>query len=905
VRRGPPHLLATHITSDIKIARYDAAMTSSFRGDSFGSPTFSRNRSTGPGAVALAILLVLQTALTTISAAEQVPTDTVTVIAGPDYGSPPGGQEWLLGKNYRDLWTTPIEVDVLDLQAFAGGLTPVMTVGGFQSVGLALRGGDGRDYTFRPIDKDYSEEVIPAAFRGTFVEDIIQDQISGHFPAAQLVTGPIERAVGVLGQPDAQLVVMPDDPALGKFRERFANVLGLIVEFPQPISDTNPGYHGASEILGQEDFWNKRQVGPENLPDSRAYLRARLVDFFLNDWDRHDGNWRWGRFPDELLLQPMPEDRDQVFSTFEGKSLDLARLQGAPFVKYGDEFEPFHRLLHNGWDIDRYLLSDIEKDDWMRIARDVQARLTDDVIDESLRRLPDEYFELRGEEIVATLRSRRDRLVELAEAYYAYLADTVDVYCTNASESVTIEASENGDVVVSVAAIQSGAAGPAYFRRTFHSDETDEVRIYLRGGTDSVVTEGTRARGIKFRVIGGPGANTVNDSNGFAVRLYSSEGENRIVGDNGSKLDTKPFVIPPKDSPNDLEDVAPRDWGSFTKPVWVGAYHNDPGLTVGAGFDYKNYGFRRYPWASRHVVKGAWGFGAQSGLLNYKGDFRGENSKLGFELEARYSGLDYLRFHGIGNETLYDEDNDELYEISTTQLTLYPSVSYHMGENNSFSIGPIAKYTDSTDTDPNTILGQQQPLGIDKFGQVGLMARAAFDTRDVQNVLNPGFLVEVNGAHYVEAWDVQDSFSYIDAHVGAWFELSEPLLASLNVRAKKVWGSFPYFEAAYVGGDDYPLGTRWNRWAGESSVGVLGSLRWTLMKMRGIFPGNLGVFGMVNAARVFVDGEDSSKWHPSYAGGLVLTAFDHASAIHLGVGTSPDSGFFFMLRANIAVADFK
>jgi len=77
------------------------------------------------------------------------------------------------------------------------------------------------------------------------------------------------------------------------------------------------------------------------------------------------------------------------------------------------------------------------------------------------------------------------------------------------------------------------------------------------------------------------------------------------------------------------------------------------------------------------------------------------------------------------------------------------------------------------------------------------------------------------------------------------------------------------------------------------------------MEMRGIFPGNLGVFGMANTARVYVDGEDSSKWHPSYAAGLVLTAFDHAGAIHLGVGDSPDSGFFVMLRGSFAKLAFK
>jgi hypothetical protein len=48
----------------------------------------------------------------------------VTITPGPAY-------RWgcvsasLAGRHYRDLWTTPIRVPVLNLQRFAGGLTPV------------------------------------------------------------------------------------------------------------------------------------------------------------------------------------------------------------------------------------------------------------------------------------------------------------------------------------------------------------------------------------------------------------------------------------------------------------------------------------------------------------------------------------------------------------------------------------------------------------------------------------------------------------------------------------------------------------------------------------------------------------------------------------------------------------
>ena len=131
-----------------------------------------------------------------------------TVVAGEQYERPPGGSKWLLGRGYRDLWTAPIEVEVLDLQVFAGGLTPVMRVGGMQTLGLALRGADGLSYTFRAVHKDLVR-VLPEELRDTAVGDIAQDMLAASVPGSGLAAVPIAVAAGVR-QRQPRLFVMPD-----------------------------------------------------------------------------------------------------------------------------------------------------------------------------------------------------------------------------------------------------------------------------------------------------------------------------------------------------------------------------------------------------------------------------------------------------------------------------------------------------------------------------------------------------------------------------------------------------------------------------------------------------------------------------------------------------------------------
>ncbi len=121
---------------------------------------------------------------------------TKKIAAGPHYWRD-GFARLFLGKDYRKLWTLPIETEYLDLKNEAGGLIPVMTVGGQQTMGLALKGADGRSYTFRGIDKDPSA-VLPPLLVGTIADRMVQDQMSSAQPAGPMVAETLMRAAGIL-----------------------------------------------------------------------------------------------------------------------------------------------------------------------------------------------------------------------------------------------------------------------------------------------------------------------------------------------------------------------------------------------------------------------------------------------------------------------------------------------------------------------------------------------------------------------------------------------------------------------------------------------------------------------------------------------------------------------------------
>ena len=95
----------------------------------------------------------------------------------------------------------------------------------------------------------------------------------------------------------------------------------MFAEYPSPVTETNPGFRGITEILNQSELYRRLDAGAGDHIDARAFLRARLVDLMIGDWDRHERQWRWAKFPGSDLWEPIPEDRDQAFSRYQGVAL--------------------------------------------------------------------------------------------------------------------------------------------------------------------------------------------------------------------------------------------------------------------------------------------------------------------------------------------------------------------------------------------------------------------------------------------------------------------------------------------------------------------------------------------------------------------------------------------------------
>ncbi len=819
------------------------------------------------------------------TAGSTVPPERRTVVAGAHYRA-----GWLhrvlLGAHYRDLWDTPIEIPVLDLSRFGGGLTPASCGGRRQTKSLRFLGGDGRQYVFRSVDKDPTL-ALPPDLRATFARAVIQDQISSAHPGGPLVVAPLLDAAGIL-HAAPQIALLPDDPRLRGFDcVRPGFMVGMIEERPTEPPDNEVAFAGAVELAATKRLFEHLEHDSRNRVDSRAFLAARLMDVFIGDWDRHHDQWRWARFDsaDVRWWRPIPRDRDQAFARLDGLLVWLTGFYWPQVIGFGDDYPSIWRLTFTGQVLDRRLLVDLEKPVWDSIARSLQARLTDSVIAAAVRRLPPEYYQKSGAALERALRRRRDHLAQMSDRYYALLAGVVEIHGTDDRDIAEIERLPGGRVSVRL----STRAGEApFYQRTFHRGETEEIRLYLHGGDDRLVVRGVDGSGPLVRVIGGGGDDQLTDSaRAGTTRFYDDRGSNRFVMGPGTSVDRRHYDEPPRDTST---LGRPRDWGSRWMPLtWLG-YSPDVGLWVGTGVDGTGYEFRRLPYNSHVRVRAGYATTARTYRAELTGEFRGIVPPVVVSLRMRASGIDVLRFYGFGNETR-DTSSSDFYKVKQQQYLVAPALEFRLSEAASLSVGPVLKVA-HTNLEPNKFITVARPYGVSDLGQVGAAADFRVDTRDQPRAAHRGVTFGLGGSYYARALDVTAPFGEGHADASSYLTASIPLHPTLALRiaGQRVWGQYPFYEAAYIGGATTVRGFVEHRFAGDAAVYGSAELRLSVTKFFFLLPGELGVFGLGDAGRVYLSGETSDRWHAAAGGGLWLAFLNRANtlsvaAAHGGEGT--------------------
>lgn len=827
------------------------------------------------------------------------PDSVQTRAPGPGYDVGPF-RRTLVGPGWRKDWITPVDIPVLDMSTFAGGLSVIKRGGGMQTKSLRLRGENGYDYAMRSVDKDPFSS-LPKAFQYDLAGDIAQDLTSAIHPYAAFAIPRLAEAAGI-PHTEPRLVVVPDDPRLGRYREEFAGEVMMIEIRPDEDMSELDRFGNATNVIGDTKLYRELDDDNDHRVDQLAFARARLFDIWIGDWDRHKGQWRWGAYePYELdptlegdarkdgkIYRPIPRDRDWAFNDRDGILFRAGRKHFPKIQGLQDDYTNLVGYTTNGALQDIRFLNAVTRDQWRAIAEDLRANLTDAVIDEAIATWPESARRQSGTEVARRLKLRRDKIVDVADRFYLQNAGAPTIVGSHKHERFEVTRETDGATRVVVWKIRKdGEKRKVIYDRTFDPKETEEIRLYGYAGDDQFVVEGMGERGILVIADGGTGDDTFED------RSYV-DGRKRLTHFYDTGINPRNTFVTSRETKIYRTDRYPERAYQYPLPKldeWVPLAQFDvnsgDGLFVGVGVRWMQHAYGRMPYSRRHFGSVVASPTTLAFTVRYDGTYLntlGDTWDTGLSLRIN-SPNSFRNFYGLGNETEDVIATREYYRARLGAIDVAPRVAYRFGPRAHFETGPIGRVYRLREDDDRFVTQPQAGVSEQLFGTLGFAgARALLDLDGRDSRVQPrrGFRSTIEAEALAGVSGGAESYGRFEGAVTLYKTFPGALdraTLAYRIGGGHLVGEFPFFEATTLGSADNLRGYRSTRFAGRSSLYQNAELRVGVRPFNTYLArGTLGVLGFVDAGRVWADGEPDGPFfeslHLGYGGGIWANALD-------------------------------
>jgi len=804
--------------------------------------------------------------------------------------------ELFFGKHYRRDWAAPIRVPVLNIDTTFNGLKPKERGGGRQTLSLKFLSQSGRQYTFRSVDKDPSK-ALDYTLRKSIIARLFRDQTSAQQPFGSLIISRLLDTLDIL-HARPKLYVMPDAPALGPFQTKYGGLLGTLEENPKKKNKKGEYFGKADDIVKSNELFHELYEDKTRKIASQEFLRARIFDILVGDWSKHEDNWKWAEYKkdDTKFYRPIPRDRDMVFSKWDGIFPYLADLPfGAPNTEgFRETIKGFTSAVYQARYMDRFLLTEMSEEDYVTQAKFIQERLTEDIIDAAIARLPKPSYDLSGEGIKRKLLQRKKDLVEHARHYYRWLNGEVQVVGSVEDDRFDIEHLPNGDVTI---IIFTGENEKVY-ERTFDKKQTKLVRVYGLNGDDAFNIKGMKSKSIE-------------------VKLFGGQGEDEYAGNKQAKkidvFDNQNKELPPTDvfenkivRNKDLYEYRrdrPIRYSDYLPLVSLGV-NRFQGITFSVGNTWTRYKWNKKDFASKHKVSANLSSRGTVGL-SYNGLWSTVIRRWDIVSEVIISNPEYFNsFYGIGNETSIGNrnSNSDFFVANYNQYSAGVGVGRRFWRNSSATfLAGLGRYKSDPplgsilDVESDNIFGAEGNLDL-VFNRneldINLLDHKTLPYRGMRFLINNDNYRRLGVENIPKPFygTVSGSVSY---YISTYTR--EKLTLGLRAGGTKGYGDIPYYHQAQLGGNQFLRGYTGNRFFGTSSLYINTELRMQVLdRPQASIPWKFGLIAFYDRGRVYSDkdiGKADTGFKQGYGGGFFITPYSRSFTLSVNLGFSEEENF--------------
>jgi hypothetical protein len=838
----------------------------------------------------IAVILLLFTNGSIAQTKKSTETPTSITLPASDKYYKGGLYRSLWGDHYRKEWHTPVKFFKTNLDTLAGGLKPYEIGGGRQTKTIRLRDKDQQEYVLRSIDKSLGK-ALPEILRGTFAENFANDQVTFSHPYGALVIPPLAEAAGIY-HTNPKIYYVPSQDAVKNFNDSIGNTLYLFEQRADENWVTAANFGNSKKIISTEDLFKKILEDNDNTIDQKAFVRARLFDMIVGDWGKHEDQWRWASFENgkKTLYVPIPRDRDNVFTKFDGTLLKIGiNMAGAyNLLSYKPEIPDPKKFNFSARYLDHHLINELTLADWISIANDLKGKMTDKIIEDAVKNLPPEVYPISGPEITAFMKSRRDDVEKYAKNYYLYLSDEVEITGTSKNELLEVKRLSDSETQILLSKIRDNGNTheEPYYSRIFNTADTKEVRFYGINGNDEYRISGNQDKGVTVRLIGGPGKDKYEDlstgSNAGSILIYDNH-TNEITKSGVTRLhlsnDTSVHAY--------RYDAYKMDKAGISPKIF---YSNEDRIYVGLGYKIQKQKWRKEPFGSQHSIDVKYSFAQKAFSSTYESIFTSVFGKWDLNLFANYDEVRWTNFFGLGNETLLTTKERDFNRVRSQQFLGKIGVQRVINYRQRITFNPFFQSYDIIN-DTARFLAKTNPPSTLEIYKARQYAGAELEYL-YQNVNDS--VLPTKGFHFLTNVNFSQSLKQSDrnvtkfgAQVNFFLPLSKKFGLSLKAGGTTLAGSPEFYQYNIVGGTETLRGHQRDRYYGTSTAYNQNELRWISDVRSHLYSGKIGLFGFHDLGRVWLKGEESTTWHTGYGAGLILVPFNKI-AVSVAYGMSAE-----------------
>jgi hypothetical protein len=794
---------------------------------------------------------------------------TTVVIPGREYRRS-AWHNFFWGEHYRKEWNTAFRVRNFYLDSTLEGLMPSQEGGGRQSKTLRLRDKNSKDYVLRSVNKDFSRALNN--MDGTFIARVTKDQVSMGHPYAAYTITPMIQATGIY-HTIPEIVFVPKQKALGSFNDEYGDQLYLFEQRADESQEDADNFGNAKNVIGSEKLFEKLWDENDNYIDQPAFAKARLFDMFIGDWGRHPDNWRWAEFDlgQQTIYRPVPRDRDQAYTKIDGLWPNLAggyhkfrHLQG-----FNYSIKKVGAWNYPGRTLDYRFINELQLEDWVAQAKDLQGELTDSLIESSIRRMPPELFKISGETIIAKLKSRRDDLQRYAKEYYEYLARTVTILGSEKTEKIEIEVLPGRKVDIDVFKINKhgNIIDTPYYSRRFNAKETKDIYLYGLGKKDIISLKGGENKNkIKVHIIDPQDKDSVyvqGDNRRINhIKFFRGEKfEYDTIRDEKMNIDIVPIITPAVYSvfERDPQDLLPRT-----------------GIKVKAGVVLTPQPWRKKQYQIVHSLHAFYGFLRQSFNVGYVGRYGYTFGKWDLIVKGRMDNPAVENFFGVGNNTVVENSGRNFYRTESSRI--YAGVGLDRKINDMHRVEMTMVYQSVKYKEmPGHFISNgvhMDPSIYDRKHFAGVEANYIYDHTKGNICPLRGFIFNFGGGFLRNLSDTGYSVAKLNSTISTFVPLSKKFTLAMRAGGATAFGKPDFYHLNRMGGNLQVRGYARERFYGKSLVFANTEIRWITNTKNYFFNGRAGLVGFYDIGRVWMPDEKSDKWHPGYGGGVVIIPFN-------------------------------